>query len=98
MWSAHSGKCDNRTNESITASGAHFVIRPVGRIVPSRPGAETMPSYTGDAMKRATGKKEASNVLIAPAQELTVTLAEASKEKYGYAPAAEQYARTGIFV
>ena len=36
--------------------------------------------------------------LNAPAKGLTVSLSKASKEKYGYAPAPEQYAKAGIFV
>jgi hypothetical protein len=36
--------------------------------------------------------------LKGPAKELTVTLSKASKEKYGYAAAPEQYAKAGIFV
>jgi hypothetical protein len=36
--------------------------------------------------------------LKAPSNELTVTLSKASKEKYGYAPAPEQYAKAGVFV
>ena len=39
-----------------------------------------------------------ATALKAPAKELTVTLSKASKEKYGYAAAPEQYAKAGVYV